>query len=67
MINKDIVYIVCFILILINCILYNKQKKPVYINNPIFKLLFLVCIMTLSYLNLYISTFLAITFLTIYQ
>jgi len=66
-INKDIVYIVCFILILINCILYNKQNKPIYINNPIFKLIFLFCIMILSYLNIYIATFLGITFLTIYQ
>ena len=66
-INKDIVYIVCFILILINSILYNKQQKPIYVNNPIFKLVFLLCIMILSYLNIYIATFLAITFLTIYQ
>jgi len=67
MINKDIVYIVCFILILINCIVYNKKTKPPYINNFLFKLVFLFCIMILSYLNIYISTFLGIIFLTIYQ
>jgi hypothetical protein len=66
MINKDIVYIVCFILIIINCILY-KKTKPVYINTPIFKILFLICTILLSYLNIYIGTFLGITFLTIYQ
>jgi len=67
MINKDIVYIVCFILILLNCILYNIKIRPKYIHNPIFKLLFLLYIMTLSNLNIYIATFFAITFLTIYQ
>ena len=66
MINKDIVYIVCFILIIINCILY-KKTNPLYINNPIFKILFLICTILLSYLNIYIGTFLGITFLTIYQ
>ena len=67
MINKDIVYIVCFILIIINCIIYNNTERPIYINNPIFKLIFLICTTILAYLNIYIGTFLGITFLTIYQ
>ena len=67
MINKDIIYIVCFILIIINCIIYNKHELPIYINSPIFKLIFLICTTILSYLNIYIGVFLGITFLTIYQ
>jgi hypothetical protein len=67
MINKDIVYIVCFILIIINCIIYTNHERPIYINNSIFKLIFLICTTILSYLNIYIGTFLGITFLTIYQ
>ena len=66
MINKDIVYIICFILIIVNCIIYNAEK-PVYVKHPIFKILFLVCTTILSYLNIYIGVFLGITYLSIYQ
>jgi len=67
MINKDIVYIVCFILIIINCIIYNKPNKPNYITHPLFKLIFIVCLTIVAHYSLYIGVFLGITFLTINQ
>jgi len=65
MINKDIVYILCFILIIINCIIYNKNNIPLYTKTPLFKLIFLLCILIIANYNLYIATFLSITFLNL--
>jgi len=65
MINKDIVYIVCFILIIINCIIYSKNNIPTYTKSIIFKIIFLLCMLVISNYNLYIGTFLGITFLNI--
>ena len=65
MFNKDIVYILSFILIIINCIIYNKQKLPNYTNSIIFKLLFVSCLTIVLHYNIYIGFFLGITYVNI--
>jgi len=65
MFNKDIVYIVSFILIVINCIIYNKEKLPYYKNSILFKLIFLTCLTIMLHYNIYIGFFLSITYLNI--
>ena len=65
MFNKDIVYIVSFILIIINCIVYNKQKLPYYKNYVIFKFIFLSCLTIILHYNIYIGFFLGITYVNI--
>ena len=66
MINKDIVYIVCFILIVINCLIYNYDV-PEFLESNIFKLILLILIFKNSNKNIYIGFFLGITFLSLNQ
>ena len=66
MINKDIVYIVCFLLIVINCLLYNYEV-PVFLESNIFKLILLILILIMANKNIYIGFFLGITFLSLNQ
>jgi len=63
--NKDIVYIVSLILIIINCIIYKKTVLPNYKNNIIFKLIFLLCITIVLHYNIYIGFILSTTYLII--
>ena len=67
MINKDIVYIVCFILIVINCLIYNSYDFPEFIDSPLFKAIYLVLTLIISNINIYIGLFLGITFLSLNQ
>ena len=66
MINKDIVYIVCFILIVINCLVYTYDV-PEFLESNIFKLILLVLILIMANQNIYIGFFLGITFLSLNQ
>jgi len=66
MINKDIVYIVCFILIVINCLIYNYDV-PEFLESNIFKLILLILILIMANKNIYIGFFLGITFLSLNQ
>ena len=63
--NKDIIYIVSLLLIIINYILYNKNNLPVYIHNPIFKLIFMTCLIIVLEYNIYIGFFIAMSYLII--
>jgi hypothetical protein len=67
MINKDIVYIGCFILIVINCLIYNSNDLPEFIESPLFKAIYLVLILIIANINIYIGLFLGITFLSLNQ
>jgi hypothetical protein len=67
MINKDIVYIVCFFLIIINCLIYNSNNLPEFIESPLFKAIYLVLTLIISNINIYIGIFLGITFLSLTQ
>ena len=66
MINKDIVYIVCFILIVINCLIYTYDI-PEFLESNIFKLILLILILIMANKNIYIGFFLGITFLSLNQ
>lgn len=63
--NKDIIYIVSLLLIIINYILYNKTSLPVYIHHPIFKLIFMICLVVILEYNIYIGFFIAMSYLII--
>ena len=63
--NKDIVYIISLILIIINCIIYKKTILPKYKKNIIFKLILLLCIMIVLHYNIYIGFVLSTTYLII--
>lgn len=65
MINKDVVYIVSFILIIINSIIYNITNIPTYTNTIMFKLIFLICTTIILHYNIYIVFFLCITYLNV--
>jgi hypothetical protein len=66
MINKDIVYIVCFILIVINCLVYTYDV-PEFLESNIFKLILLILTVIMANKNIYIGFFLGITFLSLNQ
>ena len=63
--NKDIIYIVSLLLIIINYILYNKTNLPLYIHHPIFKLIFMICLVVILEYNIYIGFFIAMSYLII--
>ena len=67
MINKDVVYIACFILIIINCLIYNSNELPEFIGSPLFKAIYLILILVIANINIYIGLFLGITFLSLNQ
>ena len=64
-INKDIVYICCLILIIVNCVLDLKTKLPFYTKNWFFRLLYLTCMVVILYYNIYIGFFIALIYLGI--
>ena len=66
MINKDIVYVGCFILIIINYLIYNNDL-PEFIESPLFKAIYLVLTLIMANINIYIGLFLGITFLSLNQ
>tara|TARA_B100001093_G_C26333663_1_gene802948 strand:+ start:40 stop:222 length:183 start_codon:yes stop_codon:yes gene_type:complete len=57
MVTKDIVYLVCFFLILIN--VYVKPK----IISKVAKVVFLSAIVVVAHYNIFIGAFLALTYL----
>ena len=57
MVTKDIVYLVCFFLILVN--LYLKPK----IENKVVKVAFLFLVLLVAHYNIFIGVFLGFTFL----
>tara|TARA_Y100000591_G_scaffold332999_1_gene372987 strand:- start:962 stop:1147 length:186 start_codon:yes stop_codon:yes gene_type:complete len=57
MITKDIVYLVCFTLILVN--LYLKPK----VENKVVKAIFLLVVLLVAHYNIFIGVFLGFTFL----
>ena len=57
MVTKDIVYLVCFFLILVN--LYLKPK----VENKIVKAVFLLTVLLVAHYNIFIGVFLGFTFL----
>ena len=57
MVTKDIVYLVCFFLILVN--LYLKPK----VENKIIKAVFLLTVLFVAHYNIFIGVFLGFTFL----
>ena len=57
MVTKDIVYLVCFFLILVN--LYLKPK----VENKIIKAVFLLTVLLVAHYNIFIGVFLGFTFL----
>lgn len=63
--NKDIVYIVSLLLIIINYILYNKKTLPLYVDSPIFKIIFMICITLILEYNIYIGFFIVMSYLII--
>lgn len=67
MINKDIVYIFCFVLILINYIInkYNYNIPICFKKNILLRLIFIICILYLAIINIYLGVFLGITFLSL--
>lgn len=67
MINKDIVYIFSFLLIIVNLLIYKNDTPEYFKNNVLFKLIFLMCILYLSHINIYLGVFLGITFLSLNQ
>jgi hypothetical protein len=67
MINKDIVYIFSFLLIIINLLIYKREVPEYFKNNIVFKLIFLIWILYLAHINIYLGVFLGITFLSLNQ
>lgn len=63
--NSDIVYILCFIIVILNCIIFKKKTFPKYINAVEFKLIYLLSLLVIINYDLYIGTFLGITYLSI--
>ena len=61
MVTKDIVYLVCFFLILVS--LYLKPK----VENTIVKAVFLLVVLFGAHYNIYIGVFLGFTFLNSVQ
>ena len=66
-INRDIVYIVSFVLILVNLVLINKDEKrmPLYTKSPIFHLIYMICLVVSLKKNIYIGFFVGLTYLNI--
>ena len=61
MVTKDIVYLVCFFLILLN--LYLKPK----VENKVVKAVFLLTVLLVAHYNIFIGVFLGFTFLNSVQ
>ena len=61
MVTKDIVYLVCFFLILVN--LYLKPK----VENKVVKAVFLLTVLLVAHYNIFIGVFLGFTFLNSVQ
>jgi len=64
-INKDIVYIVSFGLIIFNSIILNNKKIPFYTKHPLFHIIFMLCLVIILEYNIYIGFFVAVTYLNI--
>ena len=66
--NKDLIYILCSLLIIVNIIMSNKNEFPFYINSNYFNILFLLLIVIILLSdknNIYFGLFLSITYLIV--
>ena len=62
---KDQTYIASFIIIVLNVILYKKEKLPSYTKKPLFQLIYLLCLLVILDYNNIIGFFIAMTYLII--
>lgn len=64
-INKDFIYLICFLIIICNTIIYNKNELPRYSYSKTFRILLLSLCVFIIFENIYIGLFLAMTYLII--
>lgn len=64
-INKDLIYLICVLIIFCNVIIYNKTKNdlPTYSFNPLYKIIFLLLVVFIIMKNIYVGLFLSMTYL----
>ena len=63
--NKDLVYLISFILIIINTIIVNKKQLPLYTKTILFRLVFMICLVIVLEYNIFIGFFVALSYLLI--
>lgn len=63
--NKDLVYLISFILIIINTIIVNKKQLPLYTKTILFRIVFMICLVIVLEYNIFIGFFLALSYLLI--
>jgi len=63
--NKDLVYLISLILIIINTIIVNKKSLPVYTKTILFRIVFLICFMIILKYNIFIGFFVGLSYLFI--
>ena len=63
--NKDLVYLISFILIIINTIIVNKKEIPLYTKTILFRLVFMICLVVVLNYNIFIGFFVALSYLLI--
>jgi hypothetical protein len=63
--NKDLVYLISFILIIINTIIVNKKQIPLYTKTILFRLVFMICLVVVLNYNIFIGFFVALSYLLI--
>ena len=63
--NKDFVYLISFILIIINTIIVNKKQIPLYTKTILFRLVFMICLVIVLNYNIFIGFFVALSYLLI--
>jgi hypothetical protein len=66
-INKDLIYLICVLIIFCNVIIYNKTKNefPKYSFNYLYKIIFLLLVVFIIMKNIYVGLFLSMTYLII--
>ena len=64
-INRDVVYIISLILIIVNIVILNKKQFPKYTGTSVFNLVFLLCSIIVLHKNIYIGFFVLLTYLNI--
>ena len=63
--NKDLVYLISFILIIINTLIVNKKQLPLYTKTKLFRFVFLICLVIVLEYNIFIGFFVALSYLLI--
>jgi hypothetical protein len=64
-INKDLIYLICILIIICNVIIYNKNQLPKYSYNPLYRILLLLLVVFIIMNNIYIGLFLSMTYLIV--